>query len=327
MITATGIGSGLDIEGLVTQLVAAERQATDLRLTRNQAERQQELSALGTLQGALSSLQAGLSGLSSASSFNQIQTTSSDTGALIASGDSDAVPGSYSVAVSQLATPESLASTAFADQDSTALGTGTLTIRRGTTDYDSGTDTYNSFTLNPNADITTITIDDSNNTLEGIRDAINASDTGINATIVNDGSGFRLLLNAEDTGRENSFEITVDDTTDGDNTDNTVGLSRFAFNSAATNLEQTIAAQDAQLTINGLAVSSSSNTISEVVSGVELTLNQVTDSPVSVVVEEDREAAVAAVEQFINSYNAFVNTTNALSSFNPDTQSRRTITG
>ena len=319
MITATGIGSGLDIDGLVTQLVAAERQATDQRLVRNQIARQEELSALGTLKGSLSSLQSGLSGLSNLSSFNQNSITSSDTAAIAVSAGNDAIRGNYNVEVSQLATTESLASVAFADQDTTALGTGTLTIRRGTTDYDSGSDTYNSFTLNPDTEIVNITIDESNNTLEGIRDAINEADAGVNATIVNDGTGFRLLLNAEDTGRENSFEITVDDTTDGDNDDNAVGLSRFAFNSAATNLEQTIAAQDAQLTINGLAISSASNTISEVVSGVELTLNQVTESPVSVSIAEDRDAAVGAVNDFITAYNGFITTVNALSSFDPET--------
>lgn len=319
-ITFSGIGSGLDIDGLVTQLVAAERQAPEYRLARQEAEKQYELSAFGALKSAMSTLQSGLSGLNSLSSYGNNKITSSDSAKVAVSVDSKAAVGDYAIEVSQLAEKHSLASGVFADKDETALGTGTLTIRFGETDYNSGTDTYNSFTLNSEANVATIDIDPSNNTLEGIRDAINDADVGVNAAIVNDGTGYRLLINSEETGLQNSLEITVDDTTDADNVDNSVGLSRFAFNSAATNMEQTIAAEDALLTINGLDVASSDNVVSDALEGVKLTLKSVTDSVVDVAVLQDKGPTVAAMNRLINGYNSFMQTVNGLSSYDAETK-------
>lgn len=318
MITATGLGSGLDINGLVSQLVAAERAGSDLTLDRQNAKLSSKFSALGSFKGALSSFRGMVSVVNQLSNFSKNTVTSSAFSDLSATADSTAVANNYSVDVTQLATSHSLASTAFADSDTTALGAGTMTIRFGTTDYDvPPSDTYNSFTLNPDSSTATITIDSTNNTLEGIMGAINDADIGVSASIVNDGTGFRLLMTSDATGEENSLEISVDDD-DLDDTDNTTGLSRFAFNSAATNLDQTAAAQDANFTINGLAVTSDSNSVTSAIPGVTLSLSTITTSTVNLTVKADTGTVTSGINSFVAGYNSYISTVNALTSYDAE---------
>ncbi|MDX1734737.1 MAG: flagellar filament capping protein FliD, partial [Halioglobus sp.] len=317
MITAAGVGSGLDIESLVTQLVAAERGPVESRILQQDARITSELSAFGTFKGALSAFQTSLADLNVLSSFGRRTGVSSNSDVLEATSDGTAVNGSYDIAVTQLAKAHSLASGSYATTDE-IVGTGTLTLRFGTTDYtppDPGPEAYNGFTVNPERGVATITIDSSNNTLEGVRDAINAAEVDVNATIVNDGNGFRLLLSSQQTGLENSIEISVDDTGDGNSTD-AAGLSALAFNSAATNLSQTVAAQDANFTVNGLPISTPENVANDVIEGIDLTLKDVSGAtPINVSVSEDTEALKELITGFIDGFNSFVTTTNALTAF------------
>ena len=316
MLTATGLGSGLDVNGLVSQLVSSERAVSDLQLNRQETKLNSKFSALGSLKSSLGGFKSALSGLNTLSSFDLKTASSSDSSIFTAAANTDAIASSYSIAVSQLATSHSLASSGFADSDESVIGTGTITIRRGTTDYVPGTDTYNSFSLNPESTAATITIDSNNNTLEGVMTAINDADTGINASIINDGSGFRLLLSSELTGAENSLEISVGDD-DGNNTD-TSGLSRLAFNAAATNLEQTNSAADANFTINGLAIASASNEVDSAIPGVALSLKQTTVSAVQLTVEANTSSVMSGVNSFIAGYNSYIGTANALSSYDQE---------
>jgi len=269
---------------------------------------------LGSLKGVLGGFKDSIISLQNLANYTGRIATSSDNTVFTASAGSSAVPNTYSIAVSQLAKSHALASTGFPDSDETAIGTGTLTIRRGTTDYVPGTDTYNGFLLNPDSTAANITIDSSNNTLEGIMGAINASDIGVNAAIVNDGSGFRLLLSSKDTGEENSLEISVTDG-DGNNTNN-LGLSRLAFNASATHMEQTAAAVDANFTINGLAVSSASNITSTAIPGVTLTLKTESASAVELIVKADTAKITSSINSFVAGYNSYITTANNLSSYN-----------
>lgn len=316
MITATGLGSGLDITGLVDQLVSAERAGPDLQLNRQSSRYSAKFSALGSLKGALSSFQSSLTNLNSVNNFGKNTATSSDSAKVSATASASAIPNQYAIEVSQLATSHSLASAAVADADTTTLGTGSITFSFGTTDYVEGTDTYNSFDLNADKSSVTIDITSGNNTLEGIMAAINAEDFGVSASIVNDGTGFRLLLRSEDTGGENSMAISVTDD-DLDNTDAS-GLSLFAFNSSATNMGQTAAASDAQFTINGLSVSSATNSTTTAIPGVNLTLKEETTSPLNITVAQDTNAVVSAMNSFISGYNGFVTTANNLSAYDAE---------
>lgn len=325
MITATGLGSGLDINGLVSQLVAAERAGPDLQLDRQNAKLGAKFSALGSLKGALSSFRGLLSSANALSNFSKNTVSSSAYSELSASADSTAIANDYAIDVTQLASSHSLASAAFADSDTTALGTGTMTIRFGTTDYTPevvppdtpAPEVYTSFLLNPDSSTANITIDSSNNTLEGIMGAINDAGIGVSASIVNDGTGFRLLMTSDATGAENSLEISVDDD-DLDDVDNATGISRLVFNSSATNLDQTAAAKDAKFTINGLAVTNDSNTVTSAIPGVTLSLSTITTSTVNLAVKADTATINSSVNSFVTGYNNYISTVNSLTAYDAE---------
>ncbi|MBG56715.1 MAG: flagellar hook protein [Porticoccus sp.] len=321
MLTATGIGSGLDIESLVTQLISAERSPVETRLVARESALTAELSGFGSLKSALSTFQDSISSLNKLSSFGQRTTTSSNTDAVVASANSTAASGSYSLSVSQLASSHSLASTGYAST-SDLVGTGTLTIRFGSTDYtspDPGPESYDGFTVNPEKGTATITIDSENNTLTGVRDAINGAKIGVTAVIVNDESGYRLLIGSDDGGEKNSLEISVTDTGDSNDLDS-AGLSALSFNGSATNLAQTVAARDALFTVNGLSIRSSENRASGVIEGLDITLKDVTGtSPVTVTVAQDREAVKSAIQSFVSGYNNYISTVNSLTAYDPET--------
>ena len=314
-ISSPGLGSGIDVNGLVTQLVAASRQPAENRLAFKEATLQAEITAFGTLKGALSSFQSTLNFLSSLSAFQDTPATSSDETYFTASADSNAVAGSYDIEISELAKSHTLVTTGFADTDTTVVGTGTLTFKFGTTDYTPGTDTYTSFTPNADKATQTVTIDSTNNTLEGMRDAINNAGIGVNAGIIFDGTDHRLTISSEDSGAANSMEITVDDTGDSNHTD-VNGLSRLVFSSGATNLEQTLAAQDAALKINGLDVSSDTNSISDAIAGVTLDLHK-KDAAVTTTLDVAKNTSVVSnsVTNLVNSYNSLVTTISDISGY------------
>lgn len=330
MVAATGIGSGLDIEGLVTQLVQAERAPADNRLLRREARLTAEISAFGTLQGSLGGLQSAVANLADPNTFDRRTATSSDTAALTVSAEATAAPGSFRIQVDQLAQAQSLASASFQTLTDT-VGEGTLTFRFGTvgatppSETPPNAQTFDSFSLNDNRATASVTIDSSNNTLTGLRDAINEADIGVSATIVNDGGGFRLLLNAADTGAGNALEIQVSDT-DGDDGD-TSGLSRFAFNDTAANLTQTVAARDARFSVNGLDLTSASNDAGDVIDGVSLNLRAVTDTAVNVNVSENRGAVRDAIENFVAAFNTVATTASNLTAFNPETRQAAPLQG
>ncbi len=321
-ITSSGVGSGLDIESLVTQLVAAERAPVENRLVKASAQYQGQISAFGILKGGLSGFQKALGSLQSLSTYTGRQVTVSDDDVLSVSANSTAVVGSYAIEVSQLAKAHSLASGSYS-ATTDVVGEGTLSFRFGTTDYtdpDPGPESYD-FTLNGDKAAASVTIDSTNNTLAGIRDAINDADIGVNASIINDGNGFRLLFASTDTGAKNSLEVSVTES-------GAAGLSAFEFSGTATNLSQTVAAQDAILSINGLAVNNASNKVSGAVNGLDLTLKALTSGvPVEVGVSRNSSSIEGALNGFVNAYNGLIDTTNALSKYDPATQEAGLLLG
>jgi flagellar hook-associated protein 2 len=324
-LTATGIGSGLDVESLVSQLVLADIQPAEQRINRNEAKYQAEISAYGAVKSALSAFQTAASNASTASQYRSNSATTSLFSAITATATSSAVTGAYELEVASLASSQSLASTAFS-ATSDVVGTGTLTLSVGTSTYNSGTDTVDSFVAKSGVSSVDITIDGTNNTLAGVRDAINAADAGVTASIINDGSGYRLVLKADATGGENAVNISVADTGDSNNTDAN-GLSRLAFNTSVTNLDQTKAASNASLTINGLAVSSASNSVADAVEGVTFTLKETTESPVTITVARDTAKARDALEGFVNQFNELTKTLNSLTDYNADAERGSLLTG
>lgn len=295
-ISSLGAGSGIFSADLVDQLVSAERQPVELRLSRRESEAQTKISAFGALKGALEALQKPLETLASADGLKALTANSSnETVAAVEADPSVASRGSYSVNVTQLAQAQSLASDSFADSDTTTVGSGTLT-----------------FTVNGVS--TDVTVDGSNNTLQGLADTINDSNAGLSAGIVDTGSGFRLVLSADESGLENAIQVSVADS-DGNSADAS-GLSQFAFDGTTSNLTETVAAKDALLDVNGISVSRPSNNIEGVVEGVTFDVKSVGTSTVKV--ERDPDEVAGRVQEFVDKFNALQDIIDKASGYNAE---------
>lgn len=328
-ISSLGVGSGLDLSSLVNGLIEAERAPAADRLALKEQNYSAELSAFGLLRSSLSQFQSSFSGLQSSTAFNAKSITLSDDDApFSATVENFADVGSYSVEVNAIAKAQSLASnaaTAFATVDD-VVGEGTLTIQFGTTTTDP------SYSFTPDAgqspQVLDISAANGNNTLSGLRDYINDNDFDVQAAIVNDGNGYRLVLTSERTGALNSMEITVSGDTDANDNDNS-GLSQLAFNaSAQASLSQTVAAQDAALTINGLAITRDTNSVSGAINGVTLELNSAdVGNIVNVQVSENRSEITGSISGFVEAYNILAESIDSLTAYNPETQSGSVLTG
>jgi flagellar hook-associated protein 2 len=320
-LTATGVGSGLDIENLVTKLMDAERIPKEQRVLAREAELTSDISGLARLKGALSELQTSLATAIAPATYQQRNATSNQSSKVDVSASSLASVGNYAVAVQNLASSQSLAiRDTFATVNET-VGTGTLTFTFGTTGYtthasDSTQDTYDSFVAQAGVSSATVTIDSSSNTLSGVRDAINNADIGVTAAIVKTGSAYRLLVSSDTSGLANGIQITVSDSGDNNNTDGN-GLSRLAFNASAetANVYQTISAADAAFTVNGLALSSASNTVANVIDGLTLTLKDVTTTTAALSVTDNTSGIKTAVNTFVAGYNSLVTTLDDLTGY------------
>jgi len=323
MVSAVS-GTNIDVNTLVSQLMQAER-APLAAILRAQTGFQSKISAYGKMQSALSTLGDAAKKLDLPATFRAASARVSDATVLGASASAGATAGTYSIEVQALAQSQKLSSAAFAAADS-VVGTGSLRIQMGT--YASGP---NTFTANPNKGAQDITIDASNNTLAGVRDAINNAAGEVRASIINDGSGFRLALTAIEGGVANSLKITAVDG-DGTNT-NASGLSQLAYDPAVAigsgkNLTQNQAAQDALLYIDGVRVVKSSNTVSDAIEGLTLNLAKVnTGSTVSVTVAADAEAMKSALDGFVKAYNGFNTTARQLTFYDAGNRSAGALQG
>ena len=302
-LSSVGVsGTGLD-ESVITKLVAIEKQPADALTTKN-TTLQTKVSTWGKIQSAFSSLKDAANKLTQSEFWNGTTATSSNDTAVSVSTTSSAAASSYAVTVSQLAQGQMVASSAFASKTS-AVGEGTLRIQLGTYVTDNSVaPPAVTFNAKAAASAVDIAIGPGDNTLEKIRDRINSSNAGITASIVNDASGSRLVMRGAN-GETNAFKVSV--------TENSAvpGLSALAYDGTTggtSSMTRTQAAQNAKATINGLAVSSESNTLSDVVDGVTLTLKQATATPANITVAQDTASISKGVSDFISAYNNVVST-------------------
>ncbi len=296
-ITAAGIGSGLDIESLVSQLVAAEGQPAINRLDSQEAKLQANLSAFGSLKSALSNFQTAVQSLQTDSSFQGRKAASSNNELFTASASTQATQGQYDIEIEQLAQAAKLTSNSgdFAEA-SDVVGTGALTINFGSESF-------------------SLTIDDSNNTLAGIRSAINNAEDnpGVTATIVSSDNGPRLVLSSDNLGSSNAITTVATDNDAGDGND----LARL---NALENNVNSEAAKDAVIYVDGQKVTRNSNSFSDVIDGVTLSLAKAEVGTVEkLTISRDESATKTKINSFIKAYNALATTTGQLSSYNADT--------
>jgi flagellar hook-associated protein 2 len=294
IISALGTGSGIDSNKLADQLTEASKMVQAQRLTSKKTLLETQISDYGLLRSSLSKLETAAAALGSADTFNAKALSLPDTKLLsITKLDAKATAGSYQLKVEQIAQAQSLSSGTYASVNS-PVGKGTLTIRLG--DWNAG---LTDFTVDSTKTGGTITIDDTNNSLTGLRDAINKENLGVTASIVSDGGSFKLLLTAK-TGAKNEIEITAAE--DG----GSPGLANFNFNETTRNLTQQQQGLDAQVRINGLLVNRESNHITDVVEGMEFDL--FASSPtetINVIISEDKSIAEQTIRDFVTAYNTF----------------------
>jgi flagellar hook-associated protein 2 len=231
----------------------------------------------------------------SSSIFAKCSATSSDEDTVLAEASNATSGGSYSISVTSLAQAKSMASSGFADATSGLIGTGTIAITTGS------------------GDPVTITINSTNNTLNGVRDAINNANAGVTATIINDGStsnSYKLLIRADEMGTANAFTVT----------DNLTGGQALSFG-------QTQAALDAQFEVNGIGITKSTNTISDVIPGVTFTLKNRTTGPVTIEVDKDLDSVVNALKEFVTAYNSVSSFINGQFKYNTTTEKAGILSG
>ena len=290
-------------------------------LDSKEATQQTKLTAFGSLKGAVSSFQSSLAALASPEKFTGVAASITDTTLASVSATSKAVTGSHSMEIQTLAQSQKLKSANFATTGTT-IGSGTMTIQFGT--YSGGT-----FTLNPDKAAQSITISPNNSSLAGIRDAINLADAGVTASIVNDGSGNRLVIASEDTGLSNALKITTTDA-DGNNTDN-AGLSQLVYDASTggtTNLAETVSASNATLVIDGISISKASNKITDALEGVTLDLLKTNvGSTTTLNLTRDTASIQGAITGFVKSFNDLNKTITDLSKYNAETKQASILTG
>ena len=310
MVTATGLGSGLDINALVTAIVDAERVPTMARIDGRKTDVDALVTGYGSLKTALSTLQAAAESLADTTKLNATTASTSSTAASV-TATSAAQPASYALDVSQLASAQSLVSGSFAST-STVVGSGTLTIGIGTPTYNSAPNdkTYASFSQASTADITIA----ANSTLADVRDAINASSANINASILQSGGSYQLMITGDSTGANQGISVSVSGDSSGTDSDNT-GLSQLVFNTATQQMSQVKAPTDAAFSLNGLALTSNTNTITDVVDGLTLTLESTTSSSTNIAVSRDTAAITATIEAFVSAYNNFAGAQKTLTKY------------
>lgn len=300
-ITSAGVGSGLDIEGLVSKLVTAEGQPTVTRLNTQEVALQADLSAYGSLKGALSSFQTSVQALKEPSAFKVRTATSSHTDLFTVTAGSAAVAGSFSIVVDQLAQAAKVRSGDFT-AETDVLGEGSLAIGLGSS----------SFSIAVGADMT----------LAGLRDAINSAtdNPGLKATIIKVDSGSQLVLTSEKVGAANAISIAATDANATDGKD----LTRLA----TANLTTVQSAQDAIIHIDGQQVTRDSNSFSDAITGVTLSL--VKSDPATtgkVTIAMDKSSVTSKLNEFIKSYNSLVKTMSNLSSYNAATKTGGPLLG
>lgn len=315
-ITSTGIGSGLDVSAIVTQLMAVESRPLTL-LQQRKSDLDTQVSAIGKLSSLTSAMRDAAQKLTSVSLWKATVSSSGDDSAVKVSTDGNTPPGAYAVQVDALAARQTVASRVFG-ASTDILNTGTLTIELGS--YD-GEPAPTGFTPKAGATPVTVTIGSGDTTLEKVRDKINAAGAGVTATIVKDANGARISLRSSTTGAENGFRITAaEDTDDGVAAD---GLSALAFDAAAggtSQLTRTETATNAKAQVNGIAVESTTNTLEGVTDGMTLTLLAETGGPVNVDVAEDSEGLKKAVTGFVSAFNDLAGYIRDQTKYDPDTK-------
>ncbi|MGM0823647.1 MAG: flagellar filament capping protein FliD [Pseudomonadota bacterium] len=284
-ITSLGVGSGLDLNGLLGQLQESEQ--AKLEPIQEQVESEEaQISAYGKLKSDLEQFQSSAEKLNDPATFESLSTNVEGSGVSAVSSD-DAQPGQYDVEVEQLASAGSLVTERLETSDEAVVGAGE-------------TLTFNMADGNPsNIDLA------DNSSLEDMRDAVNTqSDGRLNASIINDGDGYRLAVNSTETGADASIESTT--------------FSDILSAEAQASGEQVQQdGQNASFNVNGIGITSPTNEVEGAIQGVTLNLTEASSSS-TVSVEQDSDSIRDQVTAFVDDYNTLKGTIGELTAFDAE---------
>ena len=293
-ISSPGVGTnGLDVKSIIKQLVDLEKQPLN-KLVVQAATVNTKISAYGQIKSLVSTLADATSKLTSVTGWNAVSTTSSDSKYVSATAVGGTLPTTFSVEVQSMAKAQSTASAALLPVGG-ALGAGTLRLELGKWSVAPA-----SFT--PGAGLPVDITVGAADTLSDIAGKINGASAGVTASVLSDASGERLLLRSKSTGELAGFRLSVMEGGDTDiaspgNTDAT-GLSRLVAGATVTQ-----AAADTKATLNGIAISSATNTFATTISGVTFKAEQVTTAPIEITVGKDQAAIQSNIAGFVKAYN------------------------
>lgn len=296
-LTSVGIGSGIDIGGIVTALVDAESAGKIAQFDANEGIITAKISGIGALKSAMSEFNTKLATLMEADTFGSQKVAVSTKDYLSATVDETAVSGSYQVKVEQLAQSQKVSTAVVAD-NATTIGTGSLAIAVGS----------NSFNIDVEA----------TDTLTEIMNKINSSDDNedVTATIINGEFGPQLVLGSKTTGLDSTISVTATDS------DGNTGLADTFT------MTEVTPAQNAIVYIDGVKVVSQENTIEEGITGVSLTLTAADiDKTTTLTVSKDTAKTKTAIEGFVEAYNSVMTTIKDLSSYDADTEQAGILQG
>jgi len=317
IIKSLGAGSGIDSTALVKQLVEIERAAPQGRIDAKREKAEAQISDFGLMASAMDKLKASLTALTNKEGLFSKSASYTASDALVPTKlATNAQTGVYTFEVRALAASQSLT---FAPLASTkdAVGEGVLHFNFGQWNRDVN---GNPTDFVPSEDSFSITIDSTNNTLDGLKDAINKAGKGVQASVIFDGTGYRLVVTAP-SGATRELQIQVEEAGDTPTNDDLSGLSRFAFNESSPNLANVEKQRgaDAELVINGLELKRNTNTITDVVEGLTLDLLKAAPGEkVTVTISDDKNFAEEKIRDFVDAYNAFLEETKPVFSFNKE---------
>lgn len=287
-ISSPGIGSGLDVKSIVSQLVALEKQPlTNLKLQETTV--QTKISTYGQIQSLVSTLSDAVGNLASVTGWNAMNASSSNSNAVSASAIGGTLPTTFSVEVQTLAKPQTSATAAILPVGG-PIGAGTLSLAIGKW---SGTPATFAIGAATAVDITVSATD----TVSDVASKINGANAGVTASVLSDATGERLLLRSKTTGVNAGFQLSVTTDADGLPADAS-GLSRLVTGASMTQ------AADAAATVNGIAVSSATNTFDKTIAGVTFNALQLTTAPVEIGITQDNSSVTSNINDFIKAYNA-----------------------
>ena len=298
-ISSPGLGSNLDVKSIVSQLVALEKKPLD-NLKLQAATVQTKISAFGQIKSLVSTLSDTLGKLTSVTGWNTVNATSSNSSAVSVSAIGGTLPTTFNVEVSVLAKAKATASAAVLPVGG-AIGAGTLT-------------------LTPMSGAAVDVAVTATDTVSDVASKINGANAGVTATVLNDASGERLLLRSKTTGLVGGFTLSVAD--DDSNNADALGLSRLVVGTT-----NTTTATDAAATVNGIPVTSSTNTFATTVSGVTFSALQVTTAPVEISISKNTTDIQKNIDAFVAAYNAINDVLNEATKYDAATKGAGLLQG